>query len=243
MTTNNTTPVLDHPGLGTTEPTQEAPSQQTPARRPRWPLAGVVAGIAGLVGGFSSIQSGISEEDAQRGVDVIDELERGGYHVAFVAGIVTVIALLFASAGWRRWAEERAIRPLGGRVIGAGMAATAAVHLIGTSAAGSMALYMPGGPDEGWMSREGLFVSYTLLDFGMLLAWWGVLASALGVATLSFGRGRVLPRWMGVASIVFVLPPIAFGIGMALPGFPGLVMPIWLTVISIGMILSRTARA
>ena len=119
----------------------------------------------------------------------------------------------------------------------------AGVHLIGTAAAGSMSLYLPGGPDEGWMSRDGLFVSYTLLDFGMLLSFWGVLVGAAAVATLSFGRNRVLPRWMGVVSVIACIPPIALGLGMALPGFPGLVMPIWLVVISIGMMVSRTARA
>lgn len=117
------------------------------------------------------------------------------------------------------------------------------MHLIGTSAAGSLSLYLPGGPDEGFMSKEGLFVSYTLLDFGMILSFWGVLFAAIGVATLSFGSRRVLPMWMGIASVLLVLPPIAFGIGMALPGFPGLVMPIWLVLISGGFLFSRTARA
>ncbi len=208
-----------------------------------WPLAGVLAGVAGFVGGLAAIGGSTTKEDANIGVDVIDKLERGQYHVAFIAGIVTVIALLFASAGWRRWADERGIRKLGGRVIGAGMVATAAVHLIGTASAGSLSIYMPGGSDEGWLSRDALFVHYTLLDFGMLLAWWGVLASALGVATLAFGRRRVLPRWMGVTSIVLMLPPVAAGLATGLPGLPGLVMPIWLTIVSIGMVVSKTAKA
>lgn len=213
------------------------------AGRARWPLAGLLAGVAGLVGGFATVSNGVTEEDAQAGIDVLDQLERGSYHLAFVAGIVTLIALLFAGAGWRRWANDRGIRTLGGGVIGAGMAATAAVHLIGTAAAGSMSLYLPGGPDEGWLSREAIFVNYTLLDFGMLLAWWGVFASALGVATLSFGRRRVLPRWMGVVSVALMIPPAAFGLGMALPGFPGFVMPIWLAIVSVGMVVSKTAKA
>ena len=40
-----------------------------------------------------------------------------------------------------------------------------------------------------------------------------------------------------------MLPPIAMAVGMGLPGFAGLIMPIWLVVISIGMLASRTAEA
>jgi hypothetical protein len=88
-----------------------------------------------------------------------------------------------------------------------------------------------------------MFVNYTLLDFGQLLGWWGGMVAAGCVATLALRRVNVLPRWMGVVSVLFMLPPIAMAVGMGLPGFPGLVMPIWLVVISIGMLASRTAEA
>ena len=37
--------------------------------------------------------------------------------------------------------------------------------------------------------------------------------------------------------------PLGFAVTTALPGMPGLVMPLWLIAISIGMVLSPTAGA
>jgi hypothetical protein len=106
-----------------------------------------------------------------------------------------------------------------------------------------MALYLPGGTDNGWLSRDAMFVNFTLLDFGQLLGWWGGMVAAGCVASLALRRQRVLPRWMGVFSIIAMLPPLAMAAVMALPGFVGLTMPIWLVVISIGMVFSRKANA
>ena len=88
-----------------------------------------------------------------------------------------------------------------------------------------------------------MLTNFTLLDFGALLGWWGAAVSALCVATLAFGRARALPRWMGIVSVVLLVPPFALAIGMALPGFVGLTLPIWLAIISVGMVFSRTADA
>ena len=132
-------------------------------------------------------------------------------------------SLFVAATGWKRWAEQRAPRDLAARTIGTALAATATINIIFTCLAGSMALYLPGGTDEGWLSREGIFVNYTLLDFGQLLGWWGAVVAAVCVATLSLRRNRVLPRWMGVVSIA----PAAAG-ARAWPssiGLPGLRRP------------------
>ena len=67
--------------------------------------------------------------------------------------------------------------------------------------------------------------------------------AAVCVATLALRRNRVLPRWMGVVSILLPLPAVALAVTIGLPGFVGLTMPIWLVVISIGMVFSKTARA
>ncbi|HEX2578074.1 MAG TPA: hypothetical protein VHK88_17125, partial [Aquihabitans sp.] len=102
---------------------------------------------------------------------------------------------------------------------------------------------LPGGTDEGWLSREAIFTNFTLLDFGTLLGWWGAAASAVAMATLALRRDRVLPRWMGVVSVVLLLPAVLMAVGMGLPGFVGFTMPIWLAVVSVGMIVSRRANA
>jgi hypothetical protein len=44
---------------------------------------------------------------------------------------------------------------------------------------------------------------------------------------------------MGIVSIVLMLPAIVWAAATGLPGFPGLVMPLWLVVISLGMMRAR----
>jgi hypothetical protein len=156
---------------------------------------------------------------------------------------VSIAALLVTVAGWRRWAEDRAPRDLAARTISGAIAATAAINIFGNAMAGSMSIYLPGGSDEGWLSRESIFVNYTLLDFGQLLGWWGVMVAAGCVATLALRSARVLPRWMGVVSILAMLPPLVFAALTGLPGMPGLTMPIWMVVISLGMLRPRNGAA
>lgn len=213
-----------------------------PTTRRRWPLLGAVAGVAALAAAFIGMPADLTEEDWSAGPEVVDVLNRGNYHIAFLVGLVSVGALLLASTGWKRWAERRAPDDIAARTIGPALASTAAINIIGYCLMGSMALYMPGGVDEGWLSREAMFVNFTYLDFGVLLGWWATVLAAGCVAALAFRSDRLLPRWMGVVSVIFMLPPVLMAIGMALPGMPGFTMPLWLTIISIGMVRSRIAR-
>jgi hypothetical protein len=106
-----------------------------------------------------------------------------------------------------------------------------------------MALYLPGGMDEGRFSAEGQFTNFAYLDFGMLFGWWATILAAACVSVLALGRSRLLPRWMGVFSLLAMVPALAMGAIAALPGMPGLTMPIWLIVISIGMVFARPRPA
>jgi hypothetical protein len=221
----------------------DAPATPVARGRARWPLFGVAGGALGFVSALAAISNGLSEDDYDLGLPVLDKLHRGGYHVSFVTGLLAVGMLFVAATGWKRWAEQRAPRDLAARTIGNALTATATVNIIFACLAGSMALYLPGGTDEGSLSREGIFVNYSMLDFGQLLGWWGGAVAAVCVATLAFRRNRVLPRWMGVVSVLLLLPPIALAAATALPGFVGLTMPIWLIVMSIGLVFSRTAEA
>jgi uncharacterized protein DUF4153 len=210
--------------------------------RPTWPIFGIVAGATGWASAALALTS-VTEEQAQEGVGVIDHLSRGNYYASFLLGIVAFASLFVAASGWKRWAEQRAPRDLAARTIGTALAATATINVIFACLAGSMALYLPGGTDEGTLSRESLHVNYTLLDFGQLLGWWGAVVAALCAASLGLRRNRVLPRWMGVVSLILPLPGIAMAAAASLPGFVGLTMPIWLIVISVGLVFSRTAEA
>lgn len=220
--------------LGEMDPTRSG--------RARWPIFGALGAITGFAALIVSMPT-LTEDDYSAGVRVIDQLEPGGYHAGFVLGLVSVGCLLAASAGWKRWAERQVPDSLAGRTLAQGLAVTATINVIFTCIMGSMALYLPGGTDAGWLSDEAVFTNFTLLDFGTLLGWWGAAASAICVAALAFGRSRALPRWMGVLSVVLLFPPLAMAFGMGLPGFVGFTMPIWLLAISIGMIFSRSAEA
>jgi len=221
-------------------PLADAPAVARSSRA-TWPLAGVVAGAAGLVASMAGLSSA-TEEQFLEGVGVVDHLERGGYHLSFLLGLVGTAALFVAAAGWRRWAAHRAGDDLAAGTIATALQATATVNIIGYSLAGALALYLPGGLDEGTMSDESLFVSFAYLDFGTLFGWWGAVLAAGCVAVLALRR-RILPRWMGVVSLVLPAIPVAFAAFTALPGMPGLVMPLWLIAISVGMARSRTAEA
>ncbi|MFT3855530.1 MAG: hypothetical protein QM733_22790 [Ilumatobacteraceae bacterium] len=211
-------------------------------RRPRWPIFGIVAGVTGSASAIAGI-SKVTEEQAAEGLGVLDHLTRGTYHVSFVLGIVALASLFVAATGWKRWAEQRAPRDLAARTIGTALGATATVNIVFTCLAGSMALYLPGGTDHGWLPEESIFVNYSLLDFGQLLGWWGAAVAAVCVVTLSLRRSPVLPRWMGVVSVVLLLPPLGLAAATSLPGFVGLTMPIWLVVTSVGLVFSSRAKA
>lgn len=229
------------PATTTSNPTNPTNPSVTPRTRTRrWPLIGLLAAGTGMGAAILSISTVADEADVATGVDVLDQLDRGRYHAAFLLGLVSVVALHLVASGWRRWADQRAPGSIAARTIGTGLTATATVNTIFTCLAGSMALYLPGGTDAGWLSREGMFVNYSLLDFGPLLGWWGAMVSAACVAWVAL-RERLLARWLGVASIVLVLLPLIPVAATGLPGIVGLAMPIWLALVSIGVGASRRA--
>jgi hypothetical protein len=231
------------PSAPATDPVDVEVVDPVRAGRAKWPLFGAVGAVAGWAAALLAISNGVTEKDAKKGVDVVDKLHPGGYHAGFLIGLVSVGCLLMAAAGWKRWAERRAPDDLAARTIGQGLALTGAVNIIFFCLMGSMADYLPGGADQGWLSKEGIFTNYTLLDFGALLGWWAAAVSAICVAHLALRKQRILPRWMGVVSVLLLLPPVAMAIGTGLPGFIGMTMPIWLVAISVGMVFSKTAKA
>ena len=224
---------------------QPAPAPEAPTARgrARWPLWGAAGGILGLVASFVSYPA-LEEEDWTKGPEVVDKLEAGHYRVGFILGLLAIGCLMIAAAGWRRWAEARAPRDLAARIVGQGLALTATVMVIFYGIVGSMGLYTKGGVEYGeTMSKEGIFVNHTLLDFGVLLGWWGAAAAAVAVAVMAFRTQRLLPRWMGVVSILFLLPPVGMALATSLPGLVGFFLPLWLAVISLGMVFSKVADA
>jgi hypothetical protein len=206
--------------------------------RPVWVLWGALAGVSGLVATLLSDPAGsLAEEDYLTGAAIVDELESAPYHVGVVAGFVCVVALLFTAAGWRRWASHRAPDSLAARVVSMAFVASAGAMMIGYGLKGSMAVYLPGGMDHDYMSQEGLYAIFMFLDLGAWMVWWGGTVAALAAVWLAF-RERLLPKWIGVVSALFALLPLTVLVLTGLPGLPAL-STIWLTIVSIGLALSR----
>jgi hypothetical protein len=220
--------------------TAVAPTARGAARWPLWGLAGAVSAFASTIVAMPSL----SEDDYSAGPEVVKKLEAGGYRIGFVLGLISVGCLMVAAAGWKRWAEARSPRDLAARTVGQGLAATATINVIFYGITGAMGLYLDGGVEaDTGINDQGLYVNHILLDFGALLGWWGVAVAAIAVAVLAFRTQRLLPRWMGVVSVILLFPPIALALATSLPGFVGFTMPIWLAVISIGMVVSKKADA
>ena len=116
--------------------------------------------------------------------------------------------------------------------------ATAASMILGYGFKGSLAVYLPGGIDEGSYPKEGLNAVWMFLDFAPYICWWGATVAAASAVWLAF-RERLLPRWLGAVSIVFVVAPLAMMVGTGLPGFPGVVSPMWLLILSLGTAFRR----
>jgi hypothetical protein len=240
MTATETTRPSDSPVAALAGRTDRPPTAErsAPVRRATWALWGAAAGVLGFVATMASDAAGsLQETDYLLGADVIDELDRAGYHVGVVAGFACVVALLFTAAGWRRWASRRAGDSLAARALPLAFVASAGAMMIGYGLKGSMAVYLDGGIDQGTMTKEGLYSIFMILDLGSWMVWWGGAAAALITIWLSF-RERLVPRWVGGVSVFFSLVFLGFILGTGLPGMAA-VSTVWLTIVSVGLAASK----
>ncbi|MGE0539397.1 MAG: hypothetical protein AB7R89_04400 [Dehalococcoidia bacterium] len=205
----------------------------------RWALWGVPAAVLGFAGLMVTPDYAGLETT---GAGVIEQLDRGGYHLGIVLGIAAALCMLITAAGWQRWGARVAPDSLAARLVPMAFAASAALMMLGYGFMGSLAVYLPGGMDDGTFPTEGLYSVFMFLDFAPYIAWWGAAFAAIGIAWLSL-RERSLPIWIGVVSALFALIPIAFMSITGLPGFPGVVDPLWLLIVSAGMALRRNTGA
>ena len=222
--------------------TGSGPEPDPAAGRAKWPVYGLLAAVNGLISSFMILGSGITEEDAQQGVGVIQKLERGNFRIGSILGMVAIGLLFVTVAAWRRWLQRIAPDDLAARTIPTALAGIPILNVFFVSMAATMVLYLPGGTDHGWLSDEALFVNFSMLDFGPLLGWWGAAVAAIALAVLAFGANPNVPRWMGFFSLAVMVLPVGLFFATGLPGLVGLFGPVWLAVISLGQLFgSRTA--
>jgi hypothetical protein len=198
-----------------------------------WPLWGVAAGVLGAIGHIFAFPD-VSEEEYQSGAALIETLDRTTYHIGVVAGLLAVFSLLLFASGFRRWAAAIAPASLAAGAVTMALVASAGAMILGYGMKGSLAVYLPGGIDEGSMASEGLYSVFMFLDLGPFMAWWGVAMAAAAIGWLSL-RERVLPLWLGVLSALFVVIPLGVLVATGLPGFPGVVDPLWLVITGVGL--------
>jgi hypothetical protein len=212
--------------------------QATTGRRNRWALWGAAAGVFGGIATLLPTKVNVQPANAHTTAAVIDKLHRWPYQVSVIAGFAAVACLLVAAAGWRRWAEKRAPESLAASVVAKAFTASAGAMMIAYGFAGALSVYLHGGIDAKMFSSQGLFSLYMILDFGPFIAWWGVTVAAAALAYAAFREGRV-PKWVGVVSVAFVLIAVLPLIATGLPGMPGVIGPLWLAAVSVGLARSR----
>ena len=212
-------------------------SASNAATRSTWAFWGTAAGVAGVVANFVA-QSDVTEADRKAGAAVMDQLERGSYHLGAVAGFTAVACLLFFAAGLRRWSERQASDSLPLRVAPLALVASAGALIASYGVKGQLASYLDGGFNDATYSPENLYTYFLIDDLAGYFSWWGV-AVALGcLAWVSF-RERLLVRWVGALAALGIVIPVGFLVLAGFTGFAGVITPVLLIPIGIGMAMRR----
>lgn len=243
MTTHDTSPTTAGraPGAGAaagggTGATQAAPPP-APATRVRpqprgWALAGIAAGVTGLVGIQASMALGVNWEETAGDADAIiaDLSGRTGALLVFhTATIVSaLLAVVFAAGLSRRLSQQAPAGSLLPPVAGAGLLLVAVAGLLGS---GLDTQFMFGFADVDLIVPEsGAFFSDWIATIPWL--WVGAGLSGVSVAVAAL-RHAAAPRWLGWVGAVLGGLTLLLGISplQYMAGFTG---PLWLLVTAIG---------
>lgn len=209
--------------------------------RQTWAWWGVAAGVCGFVGHALTVAE-LTEPERATGVDVVALLDRNRFHAGVVAGFAAIVAVLAFTAGWRRWRRAHAPESLAADVVGLGLVASAGAMILGYGVKGMLAIYLPGGINDQTHPDEGLYTLFMFDDLVPFMAWTGVAIAAGAIAVLALAERR-LPLWLGVVGALVALAPSGMLLLTGLSGFPGIVGPLWMVVLGIGMARRRTPAA
>jgi len=212
-----------------------------PTTSRRWAVAGVFAGLAGIVSMVGSSLAGAVYEDDIAGdaVAITDRLsEQVPQILVFhVATMVSALLMVVFAAGLRRQLIHRVgADSLLPSVASSGLLLVAAVQVMG---AGLTTEFVFGVSDPDLMVPEAAaFFGHWI---GTIPWLWGAIGlTALSVAVAAFRHGAYA-RWIGVTSLllgglatVFAVSPLQYMAGM--------VGPLWLTVAALGLLFSRHGR-
>ena len=219
--------------------TLTSPTPTTTGARSTWALWGAAAGLLGLA--TNTVLAQTIEEEVRTGSDVVavvDALSRATYHVATITGFASVVCLLVFAAGLARWARGQASESLALRVAPAGLVASAGALVAAHGVKGQLASYLDGGFNEESYPAAGLYQYFLMDDLAGYVGWFGVTVALGAIAVLSL-RERLVPRWVGVVCCVPVIVATLFLAGFGFPGISGLISPLVLLVVGIGLSRQR----
>ncbi|MEO3785918.1 hypothetical protein ABGB12_21530 [Actinocorallia sp. B10E7] len=217
-----------------------SPERPQPAQgRARWPLAGVAAGVLGIVATLVTDVHPILEKGESYTSGYIPEIPQTMAHISIITGFATIVFLLILAAAWRRRVEPRVPGSTAAHLVPNALTAAAGALTLGYAWKGSLALYLPGGVEAGGFDDAGLYMMFVLNDFGSFIGWLGVVIAAGAIAWMAL-RERTVSRWIGVISLLPVAVVTGAVCATGLPGFQGVIGPLWLTVASLGLAFGRS---
>lgn len=207
-----------------------------------WVLAGVAAGVTGIVSMVGSslidaVYDPANSGDAEAIAESLSE-QVPQILVFHTATMLSCALLVVFAAGLHQQLRRRtgpdSLAP-GVAAIGLGLVAVAQLMGAGLTTEFAFAFAAP----------EDAFVPETVAFFGHWTGtipwlWGGAGLAALAMASAAFRQGAY-PRWIGWTSAVlgglttfFMVSPLQYMAGM--------VGPVWLTVIAVGLLASRRGR-
>jgi hypothetical protein len=220
------------------------PSAVRPLHRSAWPYAGAVAGLVGFIG--TAIANGPTPTEAQvdGGVDVVFRAlgGPGAVRLGSALGFVATYALILFAAGYVRFLRQRS--PDGSlipRVVQLALTAGVGAMFVGFGLKAAAAGGLAGGIDESFYTHSDAVVINTLAGQMQYVGWQGV-AVAMAVTALVALRFRMVPMWVGIVAALFSVFVAVFTLGLGLPYSAGLAGPVFLVVLAVGLLTSRTAR-
>ena len=222
-TTTDVPPVTGQPGRG-------------------WVVAGIAAGITGIIGGLagSLVDAAYDPDLSGDAAGITDRLSDQVaqilvFHTATM--ISCVLLVLFAAGLHRQLVRRTGPDSLVPGVAVAGLGLVAVAQLIGAGLTTEFAFALAEDPDL-VVPEVAVFFNHWIGTIPWL--WGGAGLTGLAVAAATF-RQRAYARWIGWTSLVlggltalFLISPLQYMAGMT--------GPVWLVVVSLGLLRSRPAR-
>jgi hypothetical protein len=220
-------------GAGTTDATTSDAAQARVRPQPRgWALAGIGAGLAGIVSIQASLGLSVDWERTAGDADamVADMAGKTGTLILFHTAtlVATVLVVIFAAGLSRRLGQQAPAGSLLPAVASGGLLLVAVAGLLGS---GLDTQFMFGFIEpEKMVPESGAFYTDWVATIPWL--WVGAGLTGLAVAVAAIRHGAA-PRWIGWVSAVLGGLTLLLGISplQYMAGFTG---PLWLLIAAIG---------